>query len=207
MAPLTGTDDDRLVISQLRFAGRSDAKSASSIGWSARNSIVLLFTYLSGGGVGARRVAASYHGGRPSLHVTWSQSAALAVYKYKVSYNLANTLNSGEECKTDGSVRLSSSDLELSHDPSFKGCEQLVALRYEGVGMAQAAALKAATLTFAVKEVAGKGKITAPRCDISTAQWPGIEPTSQPPSPTLYQLNYSDPLFVFVSRKQHDVRF
>ena len=26
---MTGTDDDRLVISQLRFAGRSDAKSAS----------------------------------------------------------------------------------------------------------------------------------------------------------------------------------
>jgi len=118
-------------------------------GWSARNAVVLLITYVGGGGVGARRVATAFGKAGPKLSMEWAQTKALVPmphYEYSTRFILDDKFASGEECKTDGSVRLGSSDLELSHDPNLNGCEQVVAVRYNSFMMAQGARVQAATI-------------------------------------------------------------
>ncbi len=126
-------------------------------GWCGGNSIVFIAT-----GTGIRN-AKSYDGssaGAPILKVTYDTSGLTAgqgCIAQTLTTQVSQGSDDGEERATNGSMNLSSSDLELVKDGIN---DQIIGLRFRGLKIPQGATVQSASLQFEIDETPSSQNIT-----------------------------------------------
>ena len=82
---------------------------------------------------------------------TWANSTASFVAK-KPAYKVNSASDDAEELNSDGEMYLTSSDLELINDDSYRGGDQTVGLRFNNIDIDPGTSIGSAYIQFTVKE-------------------------------------------------------